>query len=58
MSTPFQDDVRDALLKRLNEKGVSEELVHYLGEAFSAEKLPTAEEVAAEIKDQSGDKLA
>lgn len=58
MSTPFQDDVKDVFLERLEKQGLSEGLITYLGEAFDAERLPSAEEVALELREQSGDKLA
>lgn len=58
MSTPLEDAVLASYLADLREKGLSDELVHGVGVAFTSDKLPTAEVMAELIKLHSGDKLA
>jgi hypothetical protein len=56
--TPLEQEVLDALVVKLRADGVSEEIITGLTNAFQADRLPTADEIAALIKSESGDKTA
>ena len=58
MVTPLEQDVLDALIVKLRVDGVSDEIITGLTDAFHADRLPTADEIAALIKSESGDKTA
>lgn len=58
MVTSLEQGVLDALVAKLREDVVSEEIITALIDAFQADRLPAADEIAALIKAGSGDKSA
>lgn len=58
MTTPLEDSLLDEFLSDLRTQAVSEEIIDSLKDAFTAEKLPSAEVLAETFRNESGDKLA
>ena len=58
MVTSFEQDVLDELVVKLQQGSINEEIINGLVEAFQVDRLPAADEIAALIRDSSGDPTA
>ena len=58
MVTPLEREVLDDLVAKLQQDSISKAIIDGLTEAFQADRLPTADEIAALIRDSSGDRTA
>lgn len=58
MVTPLEREVLDDLVVKLQQDSISEAIIDGLTDAFQADRLPTADEIAALIRDSSGDRTA
>ncbi len=58
MVTPLEQAVLDSLVEKLRADKVEESVIAGLIEAFQADLLPTADQVAELIREGSGDKTA
>jgi outer membrane protein OmpA-like peptidoglycan-associated protein len=58
MVTPLEREVLDDLVAKLQQDSISEAIIAGLTDAFQADRLPTADEIAALIRDSSGDRTA
>jgi hypothetical protein len=58
MVTPLEREVLDDLVAKLQQDSISEAIIDGLTDAFQADRLPTADEIAALIRDSSGDRTA
>ena len=58
MVTPLEQEVLDELVVNLQQGLINEQIINGLVEAFQADRLPTADEIAALVRDSSGDRTA
>lgn len=58
MVTPLEQEVLDDLVVKLQQGSINEEIINGLVQAFQADRLPTADEIAVLIRDSSGDRTA
>ena len=58
MVTPLEQEVLDELVVNLQQGLISEQIINSLVDAFQADRLPTADEIAALVRDSSGDRTA
>lgn len=58
MVTPLEQEVLDELVVNLQQGLINEQIINGLVDAFQADRLPTADEIAALVRDSSGDRTA
>lgn len=58
MVTPLEQEVLDELVVNLQQGLINEQIINGLVDAFQADRLPTADEIAAVVRDSSGDRTA